>query len=176
VTDRDYDVSAMRYLAAVEAEDFAAIAEMWSQAELDPQLAAMFHELHAELAAANGDRAEAKVVAMIEKLLPSAIVERPVAKSVTVAEVAEQLRRHPPFSLTMDDLRATDTLLASTDPIPATLGLAETVAWGRKFGSASEAYWRAFREAALLLRMQRESQADSWQMAARPAKRSEGKS
>lgn len=171
MTDHDYDVSAMRYLAAVEAEDFAAIAEMWTQAERDSQLAAMFHELHAELAATSGDRVEASVVATIEKLLPSAIVERPVAKLMTVAEVAEQLRRHPPAGLTLDDLRTTDTLLASTEPVPATLGLAETVEWGRTFGSASDAYWKAFRDAALLLRMQRESHAHNWQMAARPAKR-----
>jgi hypothetical protein len=180
MTDREHDhrldAFAMRYLAAVDAEDFTAVGDMWEQAETDPELAAMLHELNVEIAAASGNVIEPRVIATFEKLLPSATIERPASNPVTVAEVAEQLRRHPPAGLAMDDLRITDVLKASTETVPAALGLPETVAWGRQFGSATEAYWKAFREAALLLRMQRESQAENWQMAARPAKRPEGKS
>jgi hypothetical protein len=41
------------------------------------------------------------------------------------------------------------------------------VRWGTRFGSAPEAYWRAFRDVALDLWMQRTS-AGEYQMAARP--------
>ncbi|HEY3787321.1 MAG TPA: hypothetical protein VGL71_00645, partial [Urbifossiella sp.] len=62
-----------------------------------------------------------------------------------------------------------ETLRASADVVPGELGVGAVVAWGRRFGAAPEAYWKAFRATALLLMAQRET-ADRYQMAARPRK------
>ena len=60
-----------------------------------------------------------------------------------------------------------ERLRASSHEVPLDLGLSSVVKWGRDFGSVPESYWKMFREAALMLRMRRES-AENYQMAARP--------
>jgi hypothetical protein len=99
--------------------------------------------------------------------MPSAEVLRPVPPPLTTATVAEYLRKNPPRGLTSDDLRLNDSLLKSAEALPTELGVAQVVAWGRRFGNAPESYWKAFRAAALKLLMQVES-AENYQMAARP--------
>ena len=76
-------------------------------------------------------------------------------------------RRHPPAGLTTDDLRLNDVLRRTTEAVPEELGISQVIRWGTRFGTAPEAYWRAFREVALDLWMQRSS-AEHYQMAARP--------
>lgn len=172
-TQRRLDAIAMRYLTAVEAGDLDTIGTLWLEAETDVELGEMLHNLNAELVSEYDAEETAKVAgaieSAIEKHMPSAEVVRPHSGPLTVAEVAEHLRRNPPRGMTTDDLKANDLLRASTEVVPAELGLMKVVSWGRKFGSASEGYWEAFREAALLLRMRRES-AENYQMAARPTK------
>jgi hypothetical protein len=167
------DRLAMDYLTAVDAGDFDAIEALWDAAATDPALADMLHRLNAQLAAdqdAGSTAAVAgRVVAAIEAHMPSAEVLRPAAGPVTVADVAEHLRRNPPRGLSADDLRLNDDLRKSDEPLPADLGVARVVAWGRRFGNAPEPYWRAFRAAALKLLMRQES-AENYQVAARPAK------
>ena len=51
--------------------------------------------------------------------------------------------------------------------VPAELGISQVIHWGARFGSAPEAYWRAFRETALDMWMERTS-AENYQLAARP--------
>ena len=175
MTDREnqhrLDALALRYLAAVEAEDFDTIGALWEQAADDADLDAMLHGLNAELVAEQdgGEHAAiaAAVLEQIEEHLPSAEVIRPVTGPLTVAEVAEHIRRHPPAGLTVDDLQLNDVLRHRTEVVPAELGLSQVLRWGTPFGSAPEAYWRAFREVALDLWMQRTS-AENYQMAARP--------
>src|SRR5262249_49791077 len=99
--------------------------------------------------------------------MPSAEIIRPIAGPLTVAEVAEHIRRHPPPGLTAEDLRLNDVLRKATEAVPAELGLTQVVHWGGRFGPAPEAYWRAFREVALDLWMERTS-ATNYQLAARP--------
>ncbi len=175
MTDREnhhrLDELALRYLAAVETEDFDTIGALWEQAADDPDLDAMLHGLNAELAAEQErqeqDSLAAAVVEQVERHMPSAEVMRPTTGPLTVAEVAEYIRRHPPAGLTVDDLRLNDVLRKATDPVPEALGISQVIRWGTRFGTAPEAYWRAFREAALDLWMQRSS-AEHYQMAARP--------
>lgn len=166
------DRLAMEYLTAVEAGDFDSVAALWTSAETDPDLAAMLHGLNAELAADYASETQAavvdQIVGAIEKHLPSAEVLRPEPPPLTAATVATYLRKNPPRGLTTDDLRLNDALLRSDEPLPAELGVPQVVAWGRRFGNAPEAYWKAFRAAALKLVMQVES-AENYQMAARPA-------
>lgn len=175
MTDREnqhrLDKLALRYLAAVEAEDFDTIGALWEQATDDADLDAMLHGLNVELAAEQdaGEHAAiaSAVLEQIEQHLPSAEVIRPMTGPLTVAEVAEHIRRHPPPGLTIGDLQLNDVLRHATEAVPAELGISQVIRWGTRFGSAPEAYWRAFREAALDLWMQRTS-AEHYQMAARP--------
>jgi len=174
MTDREnqhrLDELALRYVAAVEAEDFDTVGALWEQAADDPDLDAMLHGLHAELAAeqeAEHAAIASAVVEQIERHLPSAEIIRPATGPLTVADVAEHLRRHPPAGLTIEDLRLNDVLRQLTDAVPTELGISQVIRWGTRFGSAPEAYWRAFRDAALDLWMQRTS-AEHYQMAARP--------
>jgi hypothetical protein len=177
MTDREnqhrLDELALRYLAAVETEDFDTIGALWEQAADDPDLDAMMDGLNAELVAEQERQEQAAVAAavveQIERHMPSAEVIRPATGPLTVAEVAEYIRRHPPAGLTADDLRLNDVLRGVAEAVPVDLGVRQVVAWGRRFGTAPEAYWRAFRQAALTLRLRRES-AENYQMAARPTR------
>lgn len=171
MTDREnqkrLDKLAMRYLAAIDAGDFGTLDDLWARAADDPDLCEMLHGLNATLAEGDRQAAGDAVVAAVRQHLPSAEIVEPAGGPLTVAEVADHLRRHPPPGLTADDLKLNDVLRAAAQDVPTELGISQVVAWGRRFGTAPEAYWRAFREAALDLWMQRTS-ADNYQMAARP--------
>jgi hypothetical protein len=175
MTDRQnqqrLDQLALRYLAAIDAEDFDTIGTLWEQAADDPDLEEMLHGLNAEIVAeqdaAEQDALAGAVVEQIEKHMPSAEVIRPATGPLTVAEVAEHIRRRPPPGLTTDDLRLNDVLRKTNEAVPEELGLSQVLRWGTRFGAAPEAYWRAFREVALDLWMQRTS-AEQYQLAARP--------
>lgn len=170
---RQLDLIAMKYLTAVEAGDFDALAAIWLDAQSDPDLSEMLHGLNAEIVADQDAReslsSKAAIESAIEKHMPSAEVIRPMSGPLTVAEVAEHLRKNPPAGLTSDDLKLNEVLRASSELVPGELGVGQVIAWGRRLGVAQEAYWKAFRQAALLLRMRRES-AENYQMAARPTK------
>jgi hypothetical protein len=177
MTDREnqqrLDRLALQYLEALDREDFDALAAFWEQAQEDADLDAMLHGLNAEFAAQQEAQANAALAATvidaIERHLPSAEIVRPAAGPLTAAEVAERIRRRPPAGLTADDLRINDALRSVAAEVPAELGLSQVVLWGSQFGPAPEAYWRAFRQAALKLRMQRQSEAE-YRMAARSTK------
>jgi hypothetical protein len=175
MTDREnqhrLDRLALQYLAAVETEDFDTIGTLWEQAVGDTDLEAMLHGLNAELVAEQDAQDQATITSVvldsIEQHMPSAEVVRPTHGPLTVAEVAEHIRRHPPAGMTSDDFRLNDLLRKATEEVPAELGISQVIRWGERFGSAPEAYWRAFREVALDLWMQRTSAAN-YQLAARP--------
>src|SRR5262249_57344999 len=94
---RRLDSLAMLYLTALEGGDFEAIDDLWNKAEGDPDLSEMLHGLNAEFAAQQDAHAEAaaseQIVGAIEKHMPSAEVIRPAAGPVTMAEVAEIIRK-----------------------------------------------------------------------------------
>ena len=165
------DRLALQYLAAVETEDFDTIDALWKQAADDADLDAMLHGLNAGLVAEQDAQEHAAiasaVLGSIEQHMPSAEIVRPITGPLTVAEVAEHIRRHPPAGLTTDDLKLNDVLRKATEEVPAELGITQVIRWGTRFGSAPEAYWRAFREVALDLWMERTSAAN-YQLAARP--------
>jgi hypothetical protein len=175
MTDREnqrrLDRLALQYLAAVEAENFDVIDALWEQAADDDELGEMLHGLNAELVAEQdaGERiaVDAVVIEAIEQTMPSAEVVRPTTEPVTVAEVAERIRRRPPAGLTADDLKLNDALRQVSEPVPTELGISRVIRWGEQFGDAPDAYWKAFRQAALDLCMERVSAAD-YRMAARP--------
>jgi len=165
------DQLALQYLAAVETEDFDTIDALWEQAADDADLDAMLHGLNAELVVEQDAEEHAAIASavleQIEQYMPSAEVIRPRTGPLTVAEVAEHIRRHPPAGLTTDDLKLNDLLRKAREEVPAELGISQVIRWGARFGAAPEAYWRAFREVALDLWMERTSAAN-YQLAARP--------
>ena len=132
------DRLALQYLAAVEAEDFETIDALFEQAADDAELDAMLHGLNAELVAEQDARERAAITAAVldavEQHLPSAEVIRPAVGRLTVAEVAEHIRRHPPSGLTAADLRINDVLRGTTEAVPEELGLSQVLGWGH--GSA----------------------------------------
>jgi hypothetical protein len=175
MTDREnqlrLDAIAMRYLAAVESQDFDTIDALLEQATRDADLDAMIHALNEAIVAdrddASREAADAAIIAAIKQHLPSAEIISPVSGSLAVSEVADYLRRNPPAGLTADDLKLNDLLLNAADAVPGDLGISRVLEWGKHFGQAPDVYWRAFRAAALKLRMLREA---DLQLAARSSK------
>lgn len=167
---RQLDVLAIQFVDALDARDFETVDRIWAASATDPELEAVLVETAAELGRSYAeeveDRIEAAVVEAFEQHLPSAELIRPVAGPLTVAEVAEFIRRYPPVGLTTDEIGANEQLLLSAQPVPTELGTSQVTDWGRQFGSIPETYWRAFRQAALKLRMRRDSDLSS-QLAAR---------
>jgi hypothetical protein len=172
------DLLVNRYLDAVETGDLETVSRLWAESENDTELQDALHAINEALAAETSDEAAgaAAVTSAVERHMPSAAIIQPASGPITVGDVAEYLVRTPRFGLTGEDLRLNDKLRLLRDPLPDDLGLGDVLAWGAKFGDAPETFWKAFRQAALKLRMQRASE-DTFQMAARPApKPQEGQS
>jgi hypothetical protein len=172
------DLLAARYLEAVERDDFETQDQLWKLAGTDPQLVALFRQVHddllAEQAEAETARATTLVAAAVEQHLTSAEVVTPTAGPVTVADVANELFRHPPDRLPAAAHALNERLRRSAEELPASLGLTKLVAWAEaKFGPAPVEYWKAFREAALLVRMRAGAETE-FQLAARKAPKPEG--
>jgi hypothetical protein len=171
---RQFDLLAIQFVQALEAGDFAAIDRLWTAATTDPELETVFLETAEELAetceAETHARLEAVVTEAVEQHMPSAELVRPIAGPLTVADVAEFIRRHPPAGLTTDEIAVNEQLRQSGQLVPAELGMSQVLDWGRQFGSLPETYWRAFRQTALKLRMRREAEVD-YQLAARQGTR-----
>lgn len=162
-----------RFLLALEDGDFDAADGIWSAAASDPDLEAALTEAATELSAeydlAAGQQGEARLEAAITASLPTAEVVRPTDGPLMVFEVANHVLRSGAPGLSAADLAVNDVLARTRDPVPDHLGLSAVLAWGAKYGSAPEAYWRVFRQAALTLRLRRESAAE-YRHAARPGR------
>jgi hypothetical protein len=161
------DLTAARYLEAVERDDFDAQVELWALAARDAELEAAFHEIHAGLVEELQAATVTAVDAAAEKHLTSGEVVRPAAGPVTVGQVADELFRHAPNRLSADAHALNDRLRRSDEPLPADLGLSKLAAWAEaKFGPAAAEYWQAFRQAALKLELRRAAETGH-QLAAR---------
>jgi hypothetical protein len=173
------DVTAARYLDALERDDFAAMEEIWLVAQEDPDLLVALQEIHAGLAEEQGSGitpvSTAALKAAVHEYLPTAEVADAKAGPVTVADVAEELFRHTPDRLSADAHVLNDKLRSAKEPLPDDLGLTGLTAWAEaRFGAAPAEYWRAFRQAALKLELRRASEVE-YQLAARRAPKAEGK-
>ena len=166
------ELLAARYLRAVESDDFDLQGSLWQLAEAEPELADLFQQVHddliAEQDAAETANVRAGIVDAVEKHLPSATVVRDPSGPVTFADVADELFRNPPIGLSNDAFRLNDELRSSGEPLPAELGLTALIAFAEaKFGAAPREYWRAFKLAALEVRMRANSRTAEYQLAAR---------
>lgn len=172
------DLTCVRFLNAMEADDLDTLVEIWNQAAADPELEAALEEMHAglveERAAREAQLATDAVAAAVAKHMPSAEIVRPASGPLTVADVAERLFRHAPPRLPAAAHALNEALRASREPLPESLGLSKLVAWAEaRFGPAAREYWRAFQQAAIDLELRRASEAE-YRMAARAAPKKEG--
>ncbi len=161
------DLTAARYLDAVEANDFDAQKELWALAATDADLEAAFHEVHAGLVEEEQAHATAAIGAAAAKHLTSGQVVRPAGGVVTVGDVADELFRHTPDRLPAEAHALNEKLRRATDELPAALGLSRLVAWAEaRYGAAPPEFWKAFRDAALKLELRAAAETD-YQLAAR---------
>lgn len=171
------DLLAARYLEAVERDDFETQEQLWQLAGTDPQLVAAFRQVHDDLLAEQEEveatHAKTAITSAVEQHLTSAEIVTPTAGPVTVAAVANELFRHTPDRLPAAAHVLNERLRQSPEELPASLGLSKFVAWAEAtFGPAPIEYWKAFREAALLVRM-RATPETEFQLAARKAPKPE---
>jgi hypothetical protein len=174
------DLASARYLAALEQEDFTAMADLWRLALGDPELEAVLREVHTGLIEEQADDATASAVtavtAAVETHLPSAEIIRASAGPVTVGDVAEELFRHAPDRLSSEAHLLNERLRASRKPLPEDLGLSGLIGWAEKrFGAAPVEYWKAFRQVAVKLELRRGAEGE-YNLAARRAPKREDKS
>lgn len=170
------DLTAARYLAAVEGSDFDEQQELWDLAAADVELEAAFHEIHVGLLEEEHATMTVAVADVAAKHLASGEVIRPAGTPVTVADVAEELFRHTPDRLPAAAHALNEKLRRATDELPAELGLSKLVAWAEaRFGTADPVYWRAFYDALVKLDL-RSSAETEYQLAARSRRKSEGQS
>lgn len=173
------DLTAARYLDALERDDFAAMAAIWQDALIDPELSTVLHELHAGLIEEQAHEAavssSAVLTAAIETHLPSAEIVQSDVGTVTVADVAEELFRHTPNRLPAQAHVLNERLRTTSEPLPAELGLSGLTAWAEaRYGAAPAEYWTAFRQAAVKLELRRAAEAE-YRLAARRAPKREEK-
>jgi hypothetical protein len=173
------DVTAARYLDALERDDFATMEQIWRTAQEDPDLFVALQQIHAglveEQASGITPDAMAALKTAVHEHLPSAEVADTTSGPVTVADVAEELFRHTPDRLPANAHVLNDKLRSAKEPLPEDLGLSGLTAWAEaRFGTASAEYWRAFRQAALKLELRRASDVE-YQLAARRAPKAEEK-
>jgi hypothetical protein len=173
------DLTAARYLDALERDDFTTMADIWQTARTDPELGAILREVHAgiieEQTRAAAASSFATLTAAVETHLPSAEIVLPEVGPVTVADVADELFRHTPDRLPAEAHVLNERLRATQEPLPDELGLSGLTAWAEmRFGVAPTKYWTAFRQAAVKLELRRAAEAE-YHLAARRAPKPEEK-
>jgi hypothetical protein len=153
---------ALRYLDALDDGDLDAVAALWEQAAVEPDLAALLDELNRGLEAEEGPGTDfatdaARVVELARRHLPSAFpIEGPTGP-ILAADVARRLEAEPEFRrLDAIDRAAHARLLADATPIPDSLGQPGIDRWlGERGVVAGPFYRKAFRKVAVLLAMAR---------------------
>jgi hypothetical protein len=184
--DREHSAAwaekALRYLDALDAADAAALAEMWEQAAENPQLEQLLGELTDGLADEEdldpAWRADAESIrGLLREHLPSGFHDENEPPPLTVRDVASRLQTDSVLGgrFSVADRAANSRLLADTAPIPDELGLPHFEKWQTTLGvRASAHYWRAFRQAAVLLAMGRCQQAGELAATRRAGKSAKG--
>jgi hypothetical protein len=154
---------AVHYLDALDAGDLETVARLWERAAADPELERILGELTDGLALEEGPDPHWKVDVgrikdLLRQYLPSARGPAAPQGPLTVADIAARLQADSTLGgrLSAADQASNARLLGNSTPIPGELGLAHFEKWQQTLGiSASAQYWRAFRQAAVLLSMGR---------------------
>lgn len=162
-----------QYIRALDRGDMDEISRVLGMAELDAELDRLITDLHiayeAELVA-SAEQDTRLVRSMLEKHFGDAIDEGPRGnRALTVGDVAARLEgeRQVPAS----DIETNRRLLTSTLTLPGNLGTNAIRELSRALGAtASERYWRAFRNTAITMQMAAQQGAASELAAARQQK------
>ncbi len=118
-----------------------------------------------------------RVRVLLREHLPSAFPNETELPPLTVRDVASQLQKESAIGkrFSGSDQVVNSRLLADTTPLPDELGLPYFEKWKTSLGvSASPHYWRAFRQAAVLLAMGRCQQAGELAAARRAGRAAKG--
>lgn len=169
------DLTAARYLEALERDDFDAMAELWQLALGDPDLVAAIEQIHAGIVEERARSTTEILTTAVQEHLPSAEIIKPAVGAVSVADVADELFRHTPDRLSAEAHALNERLRTAREPLPDDLGLTSLTAWAEaRFGPGPAEYWRAFRQAAVKLELRRGAETD-YRLAARRAPKPEDK-
>jgi hypothetical protein len=152
--------AAMRYLDALETGDIDAVEALWAQAAVSPELEQLLCDvsdgLADELGLGRDWKADVRWLKdLVRRHFPS---DQEAPASLTAGSVAARLQGDITLlaGLPDSDREANAALLASTSPVPASLGLRVLEQWVGGLGvSASARYWKEFRKVAVLLAMGR---------------------
>ncbi|HEY7424703.1 MAG TPA: hypothetical protein VH682_10785 [Gemmataceae bacterium] len=174
--------TALRYLDALDAGDVGTLAELWEKAAEDPQLEQMLGELTDGIALEEGldaawEANAERVRGLLREHLPSAFAAEAEPPPLTVRDVAARLQADNALGARLNeaDRAANNRLLANTTLIPDELGLPHFEKWRTTLGvGASSHYWRAFRQASVLLAMGRCQQAGELAAARRAGRAPKG--
>ncbi len=174
--------TALRYLDALDAGDVAVLAELWEHAAADPRLEQVLGELTDGLAIEEERdpawEADAeRVRSLLREHLPSGFREEHELPPLTVGDVAARLQTDSVLGsrLSATDKAANSRLRMDATPVPEELGLPHFEKWKTSLGiTASAHYWRAFRQAAVLLAMGRCQQAGELAAARRAGRTPKG--
>jgi hypothetical protein len=154
-----WDEVGLRLLDALDAGHLDAVGALWEQAAADPDLERALGELTDGLATEEGPErtweADAeRVRALLRRAMPSAFPAEAEPGPLTVGDVAARVQADAALGwrLSAADREANARLLGDRTPLPDDLGLPRFDRWGVEAGPH---YWRAFRQAAVLLAMGR---------------------
>jgi hypothetical protein len=174
--------TALRYLDALDGGDVATLAELWEQAVGNPQLEQVLNELTDGIAVEEGLdpawKADAeRIRGLLREHLPSAFPVEAELPPLTVGDVAARLQADNALRTRFHaaDRAANSRLLIDKTPLPEELGLPHFEKWRTTLGiNASAHFWRAFRQAAVLLVMGRCHKAGELAAARRAGRTSRG--
>ena len=155
------DEAAMKYLHAIDRDDLDALANLWDQAETDPELAQTFQELNQGLLE-EGNRPEwggyrRDVLVTIERHLPQALDPQPLPP-LTVGDVAARIVSDPVLvgRLIAADRDANEQLIGDRTPVPERVTDKSLAALAAGLTArATVRYWREFQQVAVMLSMSR---------------------
>jgi len=158
-----WDEVGLRLLDALDAGNLDAVGALWEQAAADPDLERALGELTDGLATEEGPErtweADAeRVRALLRRAMPSAFPAEAEPGPLTVGDVAARVQADVALGgrLSAADREANARLLGDRTPLPDDLGLPRFDRWRATLGvEAGPHYWRAFRQAAVLLAMGR---------------------
>jgi hypothetical protein len=157
--DREHDLAIDRYIQALDQGDLETIVVILDQAAYDTELDRLIHEAHdalyveagLDLFAADAEQ----VLTLVQQHLPSAFVDdaehaAEIERPLTVGEVVARLQADRQIGTT--DQEASHTLQSSRITVPDEITARSISDLAHQIGvAASERFWRAFREAAIML-------------------------
>lgn len=161
--DQERDRAVDRYIQALDQGDLETIAVMLEQASHDPELDRLIHEtndafyIEAGLDMLTTDAEQVRLLArqhLQSAFVDETAIEAASERPLTVGEVVDRL--HADRQLSATDLDTSRALRGSRLEVPDELTTQTVGDLAKRIGmTASERFWRAFRETAIMLGLNR---------------------